>query len=317
LSEADLREADLREANLIGANLRGAKIDDTTRIDDRWRRVWEIVNQGAVERNMRQANLRGADLIKVDLEGADLRGANLEGADLSGANLSGANLSLAHLSGANLRGARLRGADLSYTLYHFGRGATLSGADLGAADLAEADLSGVDLRRVDHLHEANLEGARYNSDTIWPDGFDPGDAGAVKVLLSEGAQTGLIVGLVGLGLLYIGIRSNYKDNLVIGGFLASYLAWVTGLLVVSYMAAGGFFRILDFAFGLGYFGIICTLPGLAIGLIVLWVVVRDYIAKKANQSRLILITAIIISLIITSVCGSLGAMFAIAEVSCC
>jgi uncharacterized protein YjbI with pentapeptide repeats len=61
---------------LLKVDLRGAKIDDTTQIDDKWRLVWEIVNQGAEGRDLNGADLRG-----VDLGGANLRGANLEEAN--------------------------------------------------------------------------------------------------------------------------------------------------------------------------------------------------------------------------------------------
>ncbi len=98
LSGADLSGANLSRADLSGVNLSGVKIDKETKVDDKWRQVWEIVNQGA----------EGKDLSGLDLSRANLRGANLRGADLSGANLRGANL-----RGANLRGADLSGANLS------------------------------------------------------------------------------------------------------------------------------------------------------------------------------------------------------------
>jgi uncharacterized protein YjbI with pentapeptide repeats len=79
LSGADLSGADLRGAHLTGAHLTGAKINDFTRIDDKWRLVWEIVNQGA----------QGRDLSRADLSEANLRGAKLRGANLVGANLVG------------------------------------------------------------------------------------------------------------------------------------------------------------------------------------------------------------------------------------
>ena len=64
----------------------------------------------------------------------------LIGADLRGSNLNAANLSLAYLSEANLENA----------------------------NLSEAHLDGADLR-----------GAKYNSETMWPEGFDPVAAGAL------------------------------------------------------------------------------------------------------------------------------------------
>ena len=78
------------------------------------------------------------------LSGADLQGAYLSGADLSGANLSGTNLKWANLDGANLTGAKLTRADL--------RGANLRGA---------------------YLKGANLLNIKYNTYTVWPEGFKP------------------------------------------------------------------------------------------------------------------------------------------------
>ncbi len=150
LSEADLRGADLSDAELVGADLRGAKIDDTTKINSKWRLVWEIVNQGAEGRD-----LSGADLVGANLSGANLSGANLSEADLWMANLSGADLLKADLSGANLGMANLREADLGEV--DLGR-ADLGGADLGGVNLSGTDLSGIDLSGID-LSKANLSGA--------------------------------------------------------------------------------------------------------------------------------------------------------------
>ncbi len=82
------------------------------------------------------------------------------GADLSGRNLSGRNL-----SGRNLSGADLSGADLSR-------------ARLTRADLARANLRGANLTRT-NLRGANLKGAVADTDTQWPEGFDPVAAGAI------------------------------------------------------------------------------------------------------------------------------------------
>lgn len=141
LSGADLRGADLSEAVLDWAHLRGAKIDHTTRIGDKWRLVWEIVNYGPGGR---------------DLSGADLRYAHLAGADLRWAYLTEA-----YLEGANLYKADLTGSDLT--------GSDLTGAGLYEADLTEADLTGAGLT-YEQLAEA-----RSLADTIMPDGqkYDP------------------------------------------------------------------------------------------------------------------------------------------------
>lgn len=180
LSGADLSGANLNGANLSGANLRGANLtggadlgrthlrgavlDDQTQIDDRWRVVWDIVNHGAVGRNLSgydlsQANLEGADLSRADLHRAVLRQVYLYRADLSQADLSESDLREANLSAANLQRANLHQA----SLYD----ADLTGADLRQADLSEADLTeaallqGTDLREA-NLRRANLTRAFFN-----------------------------------------------------------------------------------------------------------------------------------------------------------
>jgi len=111
--------------------------------------------------SLQLADLSGAYLFVAYLIGADLRGADLIGAYLIGADLRGADLSGAYLSGAYLGEANL------------------SGADLSGADLSEANLSGAD------LSEANLSDAKYSRKTIWPDGFDPVEAGTVLIEYDE------------------------------------------------------------------------------------------------------------------------------------
>jgi uncharacterized protein YjbI with pentapeptide repeats len=197
LSEADLREAILSRINMDWAKLEKTKIDDTTQIDDKWRLVWEIVNQGAEGRNLsgadlskadvwganlrtadlseadlREANLAFADLAYVNLPGANLRNANLEGAKLPSANLIGADLHKVNLTGANLTGANLTGANLTEV--------DLEGATLWIANLSKADLSGANLSKAD-LGGTDLTEAEYDHTTTWPKGFDPEEVGAKSV----------------------------------------------------------------------------------------------------------------------------------------
>ncbi|MBE8989103.1 pentapeptide repeat-containing protein, partial [Nostoc sp. LEGE 12450] len=118
------------------ANLSRAVIDEATRIDNKWRLVWEIVNQPSEGRNLSGADLSRANLSGADLSRADLSGANLSGADLSGANLSGTDLSGANLSGTDLSGANLSGADLSDTMVVNAR----FGENLGITENRKDDL---------------------------------------------------------------------------------------------------------------------------------------------------------------------------------
>ena len=102
---------------------------------------------------------------------AYVRSAELRGAYLSGADLFDVNLVAADLRGADLGGANLNSADLSR--------ADLSGANLLGADLSDANLCGTDFSNA-NLIDAILESARYDRYTVWPEGFDPGSAGAIK-----------------------------------------------------------------------------------------------------------------------------------------
>lgn len=77
------------------------------------------------------------------------------------------------LGGLRLRRALLSGFDL--------RGANLEGADLTSADLQDADLRGANLTRAE-LTNALLGGALYDDATLWPGGFEPGPAGAIRRL---------------------------------------------------------------------------------------------------------------------------------------
>ena len=114
---------------------------------------------------------------KGSLEGILMAGGSLAGRDLSGAvvaapfSLAWTDLSRANLRRASLRGTDLNGADL--------RHADLTGADLTGADLRGAQLAGANLRHADLVPFA-MHRATYDTETIWPRGFDPVAHGAVK-----------------------------------------------------------------------------------------------------------------------------------------
>jgi hypothetical protein len=111
----------------------------------------------------------------IGLDGADLSEVHLRRARLiSTSGEEHVSLKEAILREANLIEADLRGADLTAAKL---RDASLRDADLGvpektkqAADLRGADLTG-----------ANLRDARYDSETSWPENFDPSSSGAVQI----------------------------------------------------------------------------------------------------------------------------------------
>jgi uncharacterized protein YjbI with pentapeptide repeats len=141
LSWADLGRANLQEAELVLADLQGTNL---------WR-----------------ANLRGANLRRANLWRANLERANLQGTNLVRTDLHEASLERASLQGASLWGTDLRTANL--------KGAYLHAARFRRTDLRGCDLRGADLNRVQDLEGSRLEGAKANTETQWPEGFQVPD----------------------------------------------------------------------------------------------------------------------------------------------
>ena len=196
LTDANLTDANLAEAYLFGADLTGADLTRANLVraladsDTRWPNGFDPVSAG-VHTLVPQENLAGANLSYFDhLPDLNLTDANLTGANLVGVyfNAGGIVLTRANLSGADLSGAHLTGADLT--------GAHLTGADLTGADLTGANLTGA------NLTGAELSRALADSDTSWPEGFDP-VAAEVRMLTPGGKCYGahlVIVDLTGADL---------------------------------------------------------------------------------------------------------------------
>jgi uncharacterized protein YjbI with pentapeptide repeats len=128
-----------------------------------------VPSGGRVILTLEAETLVGADLSCQRLDWAYLPSADLRRADFSRASLSGANLSHAILSGANFAKTVLAMANL--------QGANFADAYLGNAWLLGAYLQGADLRFA-VLEGAKLRFARYDETTLWPESFDPQEAGA-------------------------------------------------------------------------------------------------------------------------------------------
>jgi hypothetical protein len=101
------------------------------------------------------------------------------------AHLPGATCGHAQLADADLRGALLDNLDCRtkgrpYTNFEGAdfRGAFLKKAQFGRANLRGAQLENADLTGA-QLGEADLKGATYNSETVFPAGFDPDAWGLV------------------------------------------------------------------------------------------------------------------------------------------
>jgi isoamylase len=208
LSESSLHQSSLSgtrldQVELSGSDLTGASLVEAKLVDAQFARA-SLQESDLTGADLRQARFEGADLSGVRLVGAalphaDLRDARLELADLTRANLDTAALVGADLSRATLLETRLRSADLRNAKLVAATcaaadftNACLDQADLSRADLQGARLFGADLRGADLrgalLVRADLRGARYDLQTRWPEGFLPGEAGAVQV---RGAATAL------------------------------------------------------------------------------------------------------------------------------
>jgi uncharacterized protein YjbI with pentapeptide repeats len=200
LSRADLRGArleqvDLSRTQLSGAKLKGACVYPSTPWPSGFdAKAAEIIycsvmsygnGHGGSDRSSAWAHSRGGvdsgwklpsdtpvpnftdeNWDEIDWQAAWLPGTDMDGGsfvhtNLKGANLVGASMKDADLTGINLNDALLDGANLS--------NAKLHDADLRRTSFKEADLSGAD-----------LTGALYDDTTVWPAGFDPAAAGAVK-----------------------------------------------------------------------------------------------------------------------------------------
>ena len=124
------------------------------------------------------ADLSNQVLWWADLPFTNLHHANLVNTDLSYANLFGANLKIANLSNANLFDANLENSILAYASFF---GATLESANIGDANMFYADFSNANLSGLENWESAFWLAARYNANTIFPDGMDPNDYAMIEL----------------------------------------------------------------------------------------------------------------------------------------
>jgi uncharacterized protein YjbI with pentapeptide repeats len=114
---------------------------------------------------IRNASLAGCELEGISFDGSDLQGSDFTGADLYGAILSDSNFDSCAFVDADLRYAYMykvsfRHADMRrarFSLNELGGPLRMSAVDFSNANLEGADFTG----------------AIYDSETIFPQGFDP------------------------------------------------------------------------------------------------------------------------------------------------
>ncbi|MHB8443620.1 MAG: pentapeptide repeat-containing protein [Acidithiobacillus ferrivorans] len=121
------------------------------------------------------------DLSGLDMPNSDLKRMCLTYKKLRGANFSGSDLSDASLQGCDLRATVFTNSNLSHTVFYKAdlRGADLQRVTLVRNDFREAHLEGADLRGAT-IEDVDFR-ATYDGSTQWPEGFDPDEAGGVRV----------------------------------------------------------------------------------------------------------------------------------------
>lgn len=190
LSEMSFVSEDLRGQNFEGAELSGCNFTDANLSFGNFTRtvLQYTVFKGA---NLEGANFTGAKTHRIDLENANLKGVilretnlpemrfsstDLEGASFQGCNLENSvfrdvNLKMANFTNANLYFVEMENINLE--------GANFTNAKLILTNLKNSNLKGAILTGSG-IETAELEGATYNSETIFPEGFDPETAGMTK-----------------------------------------------------------------------------------------------------------------------------------------
>lgn len=118
--------------------------------------------QGAITAIATYGGLRQGVAPPLRLMRCDLRAANMIGACLENVNFTASHLEATELQHSHLARTTFTGACLS--------GANLTGADLSHADLRNAELNGSITEGI------KLDGAVFNSSTVWPRGFAAADA---------------------------------------------------------------------------------------------------------------------------------------------
>ncbi|MGJ5633003.1 pentapeptide repeat-containing protein [Nostoc sp. CALU 1950] len=157
LVKAELQGANLSQAELKHTNLRDAIIDDTTKLDEKWKRVHQINMGGG-----RGQKFDGVDFSEAILTDADFEGSSLKNTIFSGADIGGANFRNADLEGAVFRKLGLM---TILDMADFGD-AYLKGASFEEASLKCTNFSGKN-RRTDMsgviFREVNLASAIFEN----------------------------------------------------------------------------------------------------------------------------------------------------------
>ena len=114
----------------------------------------------------------------ADLSNQTLWWADLPYANLHYANLENTDFSYANLSYANLVEAELENSILAYASFF---GANLESANIADANMFYADFSDANLYGLENWETAFWLAARYNANTIFPEGMNPEDYAMIEL----------------------------------------------------------------------------------------------------------------------------------------
>lgn len=167
----------------------------------------DFTGKNLKSRSFVNRGLNGADFTNANLDYADFTGASLKKAIFKNAAINYTNFNRNDLTGADFTGAsgsvglqnsgirfaycNLHEANLQGLTVEFRAGCDLTGANLRNAVilgvLLETDLRGADLRGANlrvRIGQGNpptrFQGAKYDDNTVWPEGFDIESSGAIK-----------------------------------------------------------------------------------------------------------------------------------------
>lgn len=176
LDRTNLNPANLENVNFLGANLKNAKLMATNLSLIQW----TAVNLDGV--NMYKANLERSQFTIVSLEGASLEGATFKEIRFHVVNLKHASLKVVSFERTLFNDIDLRMTNLQQASF---REASLNNVDLSESNLASTSFKRVLFCNV-NLAQANLGSTKfdevyYTSETKWPEGFDPIQAGMIFV----------------------------------------------------------------------------------------------------------------------------------------
>jgi len=117
--------------------------------------------------SIEEVDFNGSNLFEANFSKVVFESVSFEKTNLEKANFKEAVFACVEFYGANLQGAQFQGS-------------IAEEAQFGKTNLSNADLSDADFEGAFYLSEATLSGAKYNSNTVFPEDFDPESHGMVK-----------------------------------------------------------------------------------------------------------------------------------------